>query len=75
MTRSFLELALSDLAADTERISGDYLHTLGEAAVYRQMLSVAMQGWEGERRRAEAATQRLRQVMGREQWHAEETIT
>ena len=71
---SYQDLALSDLAAEAERISGDYLHALGEAAVYRQMLSVAMEGWEGERRRAEAATQRLRQVMGRESWHVGEMV-
>ena len=72
MTPPWLELVVSGLAQDCAGLEADHLDAVAEAATYRQLLLIALEGWTAEKQRADSATQRLRQVMGREPWHREE---
>lgn len=73
MSIPWIELVVSGLAQDNAGLEADHHDAVAEAATYRQLLLMALEGWEAEKRRADGATQRLRQVMGREAWHREET--
>jgi len=66
------EMIIEGLAQDCASLEADQIEAVSEAATYRQMLLIALELWEADRRRANGATQRLRQLMGREPWHREE---
>lgn len=72
MSIPWLELVISGLAQDCAGLEADHVDAIAEAATYRQLLLTALELFAAEKRRADSATQRLRQVMGREAWHAEE---
>lgn len=72
MSLPWLELVCSGLAQDCAGLEADHHDALAEAATYRQMLILALEGWQAETVRADEAEHRLRQIMGREPWHQEE---
>lgn len=72
MSIPWLELVIQDLALDCADLDLERIEAVAEAATYRQLLLIALEGWETEKCRADASTQRLRQLMGREPWHREE---
>jgi len=66
------KLVIDGLAQDCASLEADQIEAVSEAATYRQMLLIALELWEADRQRANGAAERLRQLMGREPWHAEE---
>lgn len=73
MAPVWIDFVVSGLAQDCAGLEADHLDAVAEAATYRQLLDVALELLAAEKKRADAATKRLRQVMGGEAWHREET--
>lgn len=68
----WLNLVVSGLAQEAVEVEALHVEAVAEAATYRQLLSLALDGWVAERRRANALQLRLQQLAGFLPWHREE---
>ena len=73
-TLEIFRLEIDTLAADNLRLEESEVLALSEAQTYREMLSLTLAAWALDQKRLRAANQRLRQVMGIEDWHPEAAL-
>lgn len=66
---TLLHLLLVDRMRAYSILEAEYVNAVAEAATYRQILQETLALWCEDRTRLDGASQRLRQVMGLEEWH------
>jgi hypothetical protein len=58
------DIALEDLASDVLRLEHELLDALAEAATYRQMLLLALVGWQATKKQLHLSEKQVQHLMG-----------